>query len=104
MSYQFAGCTTVNCPRDIDPGASMSLSKSRMHQDHSGNYWCPACQKRCALMDYGHEHHWPEVRAVGQQGRYAILGEQSEWFISLSMGDQDLVDAFYAELIGTEQV
>lgn len=103
-----AECTAMGCPRlkNTDPGnreLSVYVSPDRITRDKEGHTWCNYCQKQRRLMDYGKEHKWPEVRAQGIQGRYAIIADEEEWYISMACGNQDLVDAFYVELIGNEQ-
>lgn len=101
--YHFAGCTTINCPRYRDIDAPVEMPKSQLLQDKRGNYWCTECRKRYELMDWGNEHHWPEVRATGQRGTYATLDDYADWFANVALGTQDLVDAMYTTLIDTGQ-
>lgn len=102
-----AECTALACPRlkNTDYSnreLSITVPISQITKDATGHTWCNFCQKQRELMDYGHRHKWPEVSAQGAQGRYAILGDADEWYISIACGNQDSIDAFYAELIGNE--
>lgn len=103
-----AECIALACPRlkNTDPSnraLSVTVSSSLITRDKMGNNWCNYCQKQRKLMDYGKEHHWPEVHAVGTQGRYAILADAEDWYISMACSNQDAIDAYYAELIGEDE-
>ena len=104
-----AECTALACPRlkNTDPRnreLSITVPSTLITRDKLGHLWCNYCQKQRILMDYGKEHHWPEVRAVGQNGAYAIAGDAEEWYISIACSNQDAIDAYYAELIGTDEI
>lgn len=96
-------CTALACPRLKDTTLGIFVSAERILRDSTGHLWCELCWKHCELMNYGNRYGWPEVRAQGQQGRYAMLGEAKEWYLSIACGSRDLVDAFYAELIGEQE-
>lgn len=103
-----AECTSLACPRlrNTDPDnreLSINVPSSQITRDKSGHTWCNYCEKQRILMDYGKEHHWPDVSAQGVKGRYAILGDAEEWYISIACSNQDAIDAYYAELIGNDE-
>lgn len=94
--YQFAGCTTINCPRYRDIDAPVEMPKSQLLQDKRGNYWCTECRKRYELINWGDEHLYPEARVQGLSGaRYAVASGYADWFSSVAMGKQDMIDAWH---------
>jgi hypothetical protein len=102
-----AQCTALSCPRlkNSDPDdTSMQVNFSNLlvTRDVIGNTWCNYCLKQCALVDWGKEHHWPEIYATGQYGRYAIAEGKSEWIATVFCSQQDAIDAYHAEVIGNE--
>lgn len=104
-----AGCIALSCPRlqNADPdnrAMSITVPSSQISRDRMGNTFCNFCQHARHLMDYGHANNWPEVRAVGEHGRYLIPAGYREWYASIACGDANLIEAFYAELIGSEEV
>lgn len=100
-----AECIALSCPRlsNPDPGnRALSItvpSSSQITRDTMGNSFCNYCQHARALMDYGHANNWPEVRS----GRYLIPLGHAEWHLSITCGDRNLIEAFYADLIGNEE-
>lgn len=104
-----AECIALACPRlrNTDPDnqeLSIRVPQSDITKDKMSNTWCNHCQKQRTLMDYGHAHHWPSVRAqsLTHGGHYAIAGEYAAWFAAVAMGNQDSINALYAELIGND--
>jgi hypothetical protein len=102
-----AECTSLVCPRlrnsdYTNRALSIHVPSAQITRDALGHIWCNHCQKQRNLMDYGNAHHWPVVRAqsLTHSGYYALLAEQDEWYISISCGNQDMIDALYAALIG----
>lgn len=103
-----AECIAMSCPRLSNPdpdnrALAITVPPSLITRDKQGNSFCNFCQHARQLMDYGHDHGWPEVRSVGVSGRYLILNGHAEWYLSIACGDKNLIEAFYAELIGSEE-
>lgn len=101
-----AECLALACPRlrNTDPDnreLSIHVPLADITKDKMGNTWCNHCQKQRRLIDYGHDHHWPAVRvkSLTHAGHYAMAGEYAAWFAGVAMGNSDMIDALYAELI-----
>lgn len=99
-----AECIALSCPRlaNTDPDnrdMAITVPSSLITRDKMGNTFCNFCQHARAIMDYGHANNWPEVRA----GVYLIPPGHAEWHLSIACGDRNLIEAFYAELIGNEE-
>lgn len=96
-------CTAVSCPRLRDFEMSIELTEDEAARDVFGNIWCNHCQKHRELMNWGHAHRFPAVRARGKQW-YAIVEGKADWYASVACGNQDMIDALYATLIEKENV
>ncbi|HEY5006080.1 MAG TPA: hypothetical protein VII61_23170 [Ktedonobacteraceae bacterium] len=74
----------------------MHLDDATM-EDATGRPWCERCKNRCALINYGHAHHWPLVSVQ----HYAIGNDQNLWELAALIGHDEAVETLLNGLTGT---
>ena len=103
-----AQCVSLACPRlqNTDPdnrALALTFASGLATRDCLGNVWCNYCRKQPALIAWAKKNNWPPVQAIGLGGRYRIAEGCWNWKSSIMMGNQDMINAFSAELIGNEE-